>query len=342
MPESMARRLCPHLIVVPARFEAYSAASKAVFEIFDQTSPIVQGISIDEAFIDVSGLRRIAGSPAEIGERLRRRVRDEVGLPITVGVARTKFLAKVASAVGKPDGLLLVEPDRELDFLHPLAVDKLWGVGRVTAAKLEARGIFTVGDVAELDRAVLISITGKASGSQLHALAHNIDARRVEVGTRRRSIGSQQAMRRKHRNRGELDVALRRLVDRVTRRMRTAGRVGRTVTLRFRFDDMSRATRSGSLPSPTAATAPLFEVGQAILDANWMMIEARGLTLLGFSVGNLDDTSAVQLTLPFERSSADRLDEALDAVRDRFGSASMTRATTIGHDPGFGVPMLPD
>ena len=342
MPESMARRLCPGLISVPPRFAAYSEASRAVFSIFDQTSPIVEGISIDEAFIDVSGLRRIAGTPTEIAERLRTRVREEVGLPITVGVARTKFLAKVASGVGKPDGLLVVEPVRELEFLRPLAVDRLWGVGRVTAAKLEARGIATVGDVADLDRDVLVSIVGAGVGRHLHALAHNVDARRVETGRRRGSIGSQQAMRRKVRRRGEIDVVLRALVDRVTRRMRTAGRVGRTVTLRFRFDDFTRATRSSSLPSPTSATAPLYAIGRSLLDANWGMIEERGLTLLGFSVGNLEGADAVQLALPFERSDSDRLDDVLDRVRDRFGSSSLTRVTTLGTDPDFGVPMLPD
>ena len=177
MSESAARRLCPHLIVVPARFDAYSAASNDVFEAFHDTTPIVEGISIDEAFLDVSGMRRIAGSPVEIAADLRRRVRDDIGLPITVGVARTKFLAKVASGVGKPDGLLRVDPARELEFLHPLAVDKLWGVGRVTATKLEARGIHTVGDVARLDPAALAGIVGVGSGRQLFALSHNIDAR---------------------------------------------------------------------------------------------------------------------------------------------------------------------
>ena len=342
MSESAARRLCPDLVVVPARFSAYAEASRAVFEIFDDTSPLVEGISIDEAFIDVSGLRRIAGSPTEIARRLRERVRDEVGLPITVGVARTKFLAKVASGVGKPDGLLLVEPERELDFLHPLAVDRLWGVGRVTAAKLEARGIATVGDVAALDVAALTAIVGSGAGRQLHALSHNVDVRRVEVGRRRSSIGSQQAMRRRVRSRDELDVVLRRLVDRVTRRMRAADRVGRTVTLRFRFDDFTRATRSSSLPAATAATAALYATGRALLDANREMIEDRGLTLLGFSVGNLERDDAVQLALPFERSEADDLDTALDAVRERFGAASVGRATTIGHDPDVGVPILPD
>ena len=161
---------------------AYAEASKAVFEVFDQTTPLVEGLSIDEAFLDVRGMRRIAGSPTEIAVRLRREVRERVGLPITVGVARTKFLAKVASGVAKPDGLLVVPPDGELAFLHPLPVERLWGVGAVTAKKLHDRGITTVGEVARLAEEALVSMLGRASGRHLHALAHNRDPRPVRVG----------------------------------------------------------------------------------------------------------------------------------------------------------------
>ncbi len=346
MSEFAARRLCPDLVVVPARFEAYSRASKDVFAIFDDTTPLVEGISIDEAFLDVSGLRRLSGTPVEIAAELRRRVRDDVGLPITVGVARTKFLAKVASGVGKPDGLLRVDPDRELDFLHPLPVDKLWGVGAITAAKLDARGIHTVGEVAAMDPAALRAIVGVASGRQLHALAHNVDARRVETGKRRGSIGSQQALGRRPRSRAEIDAILLRVVDRVTRRMRRAARHGRTVTLRFRFADFTRATRSSSLPQPTSATAPLLATARAVLDASWPLIDERGgLTLIGLSVGNLVDernAGGVQMALPFERSESEVLDAALDAVRDRFGAASLNRAVAVGSDADAGVPLLPD
>ncbi len=211
-----ARELCPRAIVVPPRFEAYTAASKAVFAVFDDTAPFVEGLSIDEAFIDVRGMRRIAGAPVEIAARLRARVREEVGLPITVGVARTKFLAKVASGVAKPDGLLLVPPDGELAFLHPLPVEKLWGVGTKTADKLHARGIATVGQVAELAEGALVGMLGRASGRQLHALAHNRDPRPVEVGRRRRSIGGQRALGRRGPKTPEaLDTALVGLIDRV-------------------------------------------------------------------------------------------------------------------------------
>ncbi|MGI9644349.1 MAG: DNA polymerase IV [Ilumatobacteraceae bacterium] len=337
-----ARRLCPNLIEVPARFDAYTEASKAVFAIFDDTTPLVEGISIDEAFLDVGGLLRLAGAPPEVAGRLRARVAAEVGLPITVGVARTKFLAKVASGVGKPDGLLVVDPDAELDFLHPLPVERLWGVGQVTAGKLNDRGIHTVGEVARMSQPALVAIVGTGSGRQLHALAHNLDPRRVETGRRRGSIGSQQALGRRLRSRDELDVVLRRLVDRITRRMRKAKRVGRTVTLRFRFEDFSRATRAHTVADHTSATAVVFSVARSLLDTAWPMIEERGITLLGVSVGNLANEGAVQLTLPFERSEADRLDSAVDAVRDKFGGRALNRAATMTGDPGFTVPMLPD
>ena len=211
-----------------------------MFAVFDDASPLVEPLSIDEAFLDVRGMRRIAGSPAEIAARLRRDVRERVGLPITVGVARTKFLAKVASGVAKPDGLLVVEPDRELAFLHPLAVERLWGVGPATARKLHAVRLATVGDVAGLSEETLIALLGRASGRQLYALSRNHDARRVRPGRRRGSIGAQRALGRSSKSPEALDATLVALVDRITRRMRAAGRVGRTVVLRLRFGDFTR------------------------------------------------------------------------------------------------------
>src|SRR3989440_4035830 len=196
MGGAQARRLCPHAIVVRPRISAYSEASKAVYRVFDDTTPVVEGMSIDEAFLDVRGMQRIAGTPAEIAVRLKRNVLERVGLPITVGVARTKFLAKVASGVAKPDGLLVVPPDREFDFLHPLAVERLWGVGPVTADKLRSRGIRNVGEVAQLAESALVAMLGRASGRHLHALAHNRDPRPVQVGRRRRSMGAQRAVGR--------------------------------------------------------------------------------------------------------------------------------------------------
>jgi DNA polymerase-4 len=342
MGGAQARRLCPHAAVVSPRMSAYSDASKAVYRVFEDTTPLVEGLSIDEAFLDVRGLRRVSGTPAEIAVRLRRDVLEQVGLPITVGVARTKFLAKVASGVAKPDGLLVVPPDRELAFLHPLPVERLWGVGPVTAGVLHELGINTVADVARLDEGMLVSILGRAAGRHIHALAHNRDPRPVEVGRRRRSIGSQRALGRSPRSAADIDATLVALVDRVTRRMRAAGRVGRTVVLRLRFDDFSRATRSHTLLRATAQTQAILAAARELLSAAMPMIERQGLTLVGVTVSNLDDGRAIQLPLPFDRRNRDALDAALDEVRERFGPTAITRAVLLGRDPGLTVPMLPD
>ncbi|GAA1898051.1 DNA polymerase IV [Asanoa iriomotensis] len=336
-----ARQLCPDAIVVEPRMSAYTRASRAVFEVFRQTTPAVEGLSIDEAFLDVSGLRRIAGPPSEIAAGLRRAVRERVGLPITVGVARTKFLAKVASAVAKPDGLLVVQTEKELQFLHPLPVERLWGVGPVTAAKLRDRRIFTVGQLAGLGEATLVSLLGRAAGRHLDALAHNRDPRAVQTGRRRGSMGAQRALGRGPRTPAALDAMLAGLVDRVSRRMRAAGRTGRTVVLRLRFTDFTRATRSHTLPRATSHTQTILDATRRLLATALPMIEERGITLIGISVGNLDDRF-VQLPLPFGEQDGVALDAAVDAVRDRFGSAAITRGVLVGHGPGLEMPMLPD
>ena len=342
MGGKQARMVCPQAIVVHPRFSAYTEASKAVFEIFRDTTPLVEGLSIDEAFLDVGGLLRISGTPPEIAARLRRRVLAEVGLPITVGVARTKFLAKVASGVGKPDGLLVVPPDCELEFLHALPVTRLWGVGEVTAEKLEKRGLTTVGDVARLAPAALIAMLGKASGRHLHALAHNRDPRPVQVGKRRGSIGSQHALGRSRKTPEEIDAVVIGIVDRVTRRMRTADRVGRTVVLRLRYDDFRRATRSHTLQEPTAQTQVVLATVRALVERELPDIARRGLTLVGVSVANLENSGSTQLALPYDRHDLIALDGAVDHVRDKYGSKALTRGVLLGRDTGMQMPMLPD
>ncbi len=342
MGGALARRLCPRAIVVKPRMEAYSAASKAMFEVFNRTTPFVEGLSIDEAFLDVGGLRLISGTPTEIAVRLRRDVLEQVGLPVSVGVARTKFLAKVASGVAKPDGLLVVPTDGELEFLHPLPVERLWGVGPVTAAKLREGFITTVGQVAQLGEATLVRMLGRAAGRHLHALAHNRDPRPVQVGRRRRSIGTQRALGRKPRSPEALDTDLVALVDRLARRLRAAHRVCRTVVLRLRFDDFSRATRSHTLPEATAHTEALLATARGLLAAAMPMIRQQGITLIGVTFGNLENDGAIQLALPFDRPLAAAIDGTLDRVRDRFGSAAITRAVLLGRDQGLSVPLLPD
>ncbi|WP_413232674.1 DNA polymerase IV [Mycolicibacterium sp. 050158] len=340
-----ALQLCPHAIVVPPRMAAYSEASAAVFEVFRDTSPLVEPLSVDEAFLDVSGLARVSGTPVQIGAELRERVRDRVGLPITVGIARTKFLAKVASQEAKPDGLLLVPPDRELAFLHPLPVRRLWGVGAKTADKLHAHGIRTVADVAELSESMLGSIVGGGMGRQLFALSHNIDRRRVVTGVRRHSVGAQRALGRAGNTMsdGEIDAVVVNLVDRITRRMRRSDRTGRTVVLRLRFDDFTRATRSHTLPRATASTDVILATARALVAAAAPVIAERGLTLVGFAVSNIDREGAQQLELPFT-AEHDRvaLDAAVDEVRQRFGNASVMRGVLLGRDPGLEMPTLPD
>jgi DNA polymerase-4 len=342
MGGARARRLCPHAVVVDPRWSAYVAASKAVFEVFERTTPLVEGLSIDEAFLDVRGLGRISGPPRDIAVRLRLDVRERVGLPITVGVARTKFLAKVASGVAKPDGLLVVPSDRELAFLHPLTVERLWGVGPATARRLHDQGITTVGQVARLAEAALVSMLGRATGRHLHALAHNRDPRPVRAGRRRRSIGSQCAIGRGPRSPDALDAVIVALVDRVTRRMRASGRVGRTVVLRLRFDDFSRASRSHTLSRATAATRTILATARGLLAAAMPLVDRRGVTLVGVTVGNLDRGGAVQLVLPLERPGSVALDAVLDEVRDRFGPAAVTRAVLLGSNRGLSAWLGPD
>ena len=338
-----ARRLCPHAVIVPPRMSAYSAASDAVFEVFRDTTPIVEPLSVDEAFLDVAGLRRTAGTPVSIAAKLRVDVRERVGLPITVGIARTKFLAKVASQVAKPDGLLLVPPDRELEFLRPLPVRRLWGVGAVTADKLHAHGIETVADVAELGEHMLASLVGGAMGRRLYALSRNVDQRGVQTGVRRRSVGSQRALGRGRHTAAEIDATVVTLIDRITRRMRAAGRTGRTVVLRLRFDDYARATRSRTLPWATSSTEPLLAAARTLVSAAGPLIAERGLTMIGFSVANIDRSGAAQLELPFDTSAdALALDVAVDDVRRRYGNAALRRAVLLNRDPGLEMPHLPD
>jgi DNA polymerase-4 len=342
MGGAQARRLCPGAAVVKPRFEAYSEASKAVYEVFEQTSPQVEGLSIDEAFLDVRGMEHIFGSPRHIAARLRRQVLEQVGLPITVGVARTKFLAKVASGVAKPDGLLVVDPRGELAFLHRLPVERLWGVGPVTAEKLRGERITTVGEVARLPQSTLVSLLGRASGRHLHALARNRDPRPVTARRRRRSMGAQRALGRRPKTATIVESDLAGLVDRVMRRMRNAHRACRTVVLRLRFDDFSRVTRSRTLPYATDSTRTVLVAVRTLLRDAMPMIRARGLTLVGLSLTNLEHDYAIQLTLPFVRHGAGALDSAVDEVRERFGSAAITRAALVGRELDVTVPLLPD
>jgi DNA polymerase-4 len=336
MSGSRARRLCPGLIAVEPRWKAYVEASKALFEIFEDAAPVVEGMSLEEAFLDVRGLERISGTPREIAVRLRRTVRERVGLPLTVGIATTKVVAKIASGVAKPDGLLVIPAGEELTFLHPLPVERIWGIGPATTRKLQACGIMTVGRAAQHSEGYLSAVLGPAAGRYLHAVARNRDHRRVRPNRGRRSMGSQAAGR--HRL-DTVDAVLVGLVDRVAYRMRTSGRVGRTVVLRLRFEDFTRVTRSRTLPSPTASTAAILQAARALLDESLPIVRAQGLTLVGITVANLDDgVRGRQLVLPIDPPGIAGLDVALDVVRERFGRDSITLAVLL-HRPRSRSPL---
>ncbi len=346
MGGAQARRLCPHAVVVPPRMPAYMRASAAVFDVFRDVTPVVEPLSVDEAFLDVGGLLRVSGTPVQIAARLRADVRERVGLPITVGVARTKFLAKVASQEAKPDGLLLVPPADELTFLHPLPVRRLWGVGAKTAERLHTHGLHTVAEVAELSESMLAAMVGQAMGRQLYALSRNIDRRRVSTAVRRRSVGAQRALGRagNQMSAAEVDAIVIALVDRITTRMRAAQRTGRTVVLRLRFDDFSRATRSCALPSATSSTQSILAAARRLVAAAAPLIAQRGLTLVGFAVSDIDRSGAEQLVLPFgaAQSRTPAIEATIDQVRKRYGKSALTHAVLLGRDGGPDMPHLPD
>jgi DNA polymerase IV len=322
-----ARRLCPELIVVPPRFDAYVEASKALFDVFREAAPVVEGMGLEEAFLDVRGLERISGTPLEIAARLKQAVREQLGLPLSVGIAATKIVAKVASGMAKPDGLLHVPAGEELDFLHPLPVEQIWGIGEATTRKLHRSGIVTVGAAARYSEAYLATVLGPAAARYVHAVAHNRDHSRVRPNRSRRSVGSQSAGRHRLET---VDAVLVGLVDRVAYRMRAKGRLGRTVVLRLRFDDFARLTRSRTLPEPTAATQTILAACRVLLSEARPTIERRGLTLIGITVTNLEDERrGRQLTIPLDPPRIAGFDLALDAVRERFGRDAMTVAVLL-------------
>ena len=329
-----ARRRCPGLVQVPGRFEAYSAASKELFRCFRAAAPRVEGLSLEEAFLDVTGLEAIGPGPAEIGATLRATCAREVGLAVTVGVARTRMAAKMASRAAKPDGLLaLGSPSEELAFVRGLAVEDVWGIGPATAAELHAYGLRRVGDLVGLGEEALVAIMGRARGRWLHAVAHDLEPpRRARRG--RRSVGAQHAIRRSGWS-DELDRVLSGLVERVTRRLRKADLSGRTVVLRLRFGDFEAATRSRTLPVATQATAPVLEAARRLLAESRGLIEARAVTLVGVAVTGLGEPgSGEQLALALDgpREGA-ALDRTLDDLAERFGKGAVVRgARSRGED----------
>jgi DNA polymerase-4 len=326
-----ARQLCPGLVAVSPRFDAYVDASRQLFEVFRRHSPVVEGLSMEEAFLDVTGLERILGTPPEIARRLRAEVLDEVGLAVTVGVARTKTLAKMASRAAKPDGVLVVAADREGAFIEPLPVESLWGVGPSTAKALHELGVRTVGQIVTMPVSALATAVGRHAAEHLHAVALCRDARRVRANRSRRSIGSQSAFPRGSRT--PPDVILGEVVDRVTRRMRKSSRIGRTVVLRLRFGDFKRATRSRTLRRATSAHATILLAAQSLLADAQPLIARRGLTLVGVAVTNIEPAGTGEQLELWAQRRAERLDAAVDQLRERFGNAVIARTPMLGREP---------
>ncbi|MFQ5522562.1 MAG: DNA polymerase IV [Acidimicrobiia bacterium] len=332
MSGRQARQLCPQIRFVGGNFKEYVRLGDEVMEILRSYTPVIERISIDEAFLDVSGSVHLFGPPAQIGAAIRHRVRDEVGLSISVGVARTKHLAKIASQVAKPDGLVVVEPERETEFLHPLPVDLLWGVGPVTKHRLVGRGIVTIGDLAETPGGSLERLLGRAVGGKLGALAWNEDPRRVETHRRASSVSAQSALGRRVASDDVIRGTVRHLSDRVAPRLRAKQRAGRTITVRVRFEDLSAVTRSVTLPAAVAVTPIIAAVAEDLVQSALAdHPNRRVITLVSVAVSNLVYEEALQLELPLDlgdqglrpgtEEGAERwaLDRAVDEVRERFG-----------------------
>lgn len=335
-----ARELCPQLIFVGGHFSEYQRLGDAAIAILGDFTPLVERISIDEAFADVTGCTHLFGSPAEIAAEIRRRVRDRLGLPISVGVARTKHLAKIASQVAKPDGLVVVDPAREIDFLHPLPVGLMWGVGPVTEARLKDQGILTIGQLAKTPGRSLERLLGPAAGEKLSHLAWNRDPRAIRTKTRARSAGAQSALGRKPATEAVFKPAIRHLADRVASRLRAKALAGRTITVRVRFADMHAVTRSLTLTAPISATSMLAELAEELVRAALAdHPHERFITLVAVSVSHLREQPAIQLDLPLGLSDEKRrpgtrqgiarwsADRAMDAVRARFGRDAVGYAT---------------
>lgn len=325
-----ALALCPHAVVVNGHFDRYLELSDQVMDILDDATPVVEQISVDEAFLDVSGTTHLLGRPSDIARTIRRRVREEVGLPISIGVASTKFLSKIASARAKPDGLVVVDLGTELDFLHPLPVEALWGVGKVTAARLHRLGVGTIGELSEIPSKALAPLLGPAASGALRSLSWNRDPRPVQGGRRAGSVGSQHALGAGLADRDQMAVVVLGLADRVGRRLRAKGRMGSTLTVRVRFPGPRTITRSHTLASPTGSTAALANLGMVLVERGLADNHGELVTLIGLSVSNLTTEDHVQLELQLGdddllRAGSDlalrrsRLEGSVDEVREKFG-----------------------
>jgi DNA polymerase IV len=342
MSGRQARELCPQLIFVGGHFKDYRRLGDAAINVLHDFTPLVERISIDEAFADVAGCTHLFGAQSQIAAAVRRRVRVEVGLPISIGVARTKHLAKIASQVAKPDGLMVVDPETELNFLHDLSVELMWGVGPDTKARLAEMGVRTIGQLAKMPGWSLEGVVGRAVGEKLAALAWNRDPREIKTHRRAQSAGAQSALGRKPAEEKVFRPTLRHLADRVASRLRAKSRPGRTVTVRVRFADLHSVTRSTTLDAPISATASLGEIAEELVrTALADHPHEKIISLLGMSVSHLERHWDMQLELPLGLEDEKRrpgtkrgiarwtADRAVDKIRDRFGWDAVEYGSTL-------------
>lgn len=331
MPMAQARRLCPQAVVVPPDHQAYQEASRRAMAVLRDVTELVEQVSVDEAFLDVTGARRRLGRPTEIGELIRRRVRAETGVTCSVGVAATKVVAKLASGFAKPDGLLLVPREATVPFLHTLPVAALWGVGERTRAELERWGITTVEQLATTDVRLVQRAVGAAAGAHLHDLAWGRDPRAVEPGRAEKSIGAETTLDHDTADRDDLEAHLLRLADRCATQLRARGHVCRTVSVKVRTEDFRTVTRSRTLPAPTDVAREIYAVACELLDS--ADTEGRRVRLVGVRAEGLAAAADRPLTLEEAVDGAPaagrRAEEAMDAVRARFGSSAVRPARLV-------------
>ncbi|MGI9665671.1 MAG: DNA polymerase IV [Acidimicrobiia bacterium] len=334
-----ARARCPHLVLVDGTFRAYTEYSEKVFRIFESYTPKIERISIDEAFLDISGSIHLFGTPEDIGTEIRQRVKEDTGLAVSIGATTRKFLSKIASQVAKPDGLIVVEPGSEAAFLHPLDVSLMWGVGPVTERKLNQLGIHTIGDIADSDPDALRSMLGPAAAGHMYALAHNQDPRPIQRSRKAKSVGAQSAIRSRIRTMEELIPVLQRLTDRVAERLRAKDRTARTVTVRVRFGDLSAVTRSATMPTPTSATGALLDVATALLQKVVDEYPNHETSLVGISTSGLGVGEPMQLAMGVDDEFSvggtpqeleyRSLDSQVDELRKRFGRDVVTHGSDL-------------
>ena len=337
LPMSIALRRCPQAIVLEPHFDRYQHFSSMVMQIFDEITPVVERLGIDEAFLDVAGARTVFGSPLKVAELIRSRVRAETGLICSVGAASTKFVAKLASGLSKPDGLLVVPADETIALLHPLPIAKLWGVGGKTEEVLRGRGLHTIGDIAHASRETLLRAVGEAGADRLHDLSWGVDPRRVHTRAEEKSVGHEMTFETNITDPAVIRTELLRMSNMVAVRLRKAGMVGRTVVLKLRFGDFTTITRSKTIAEPTDLGRRIYEEVREIYEA--LGRQDAPIRLVGVRAEQLQETASTQFGLWDESEGWREAEDVMDAASAKFGRGAVKPARLLGHN-GYERPRM--